>query len=778
MEKDRQRRYETSNGLALDLKRYQSNQPVLARPPSTTYRIQKSWRRNRVGISACMLIVSTIVIALVFSSRSFVLERRARIKSQDLYLVAEQNRTIAESNAHLAQLNLYAADMNLAQVAIKANKIGRAARLIDRHVPAEGETDLRHWEWRYLWQQVQGNELFSLPAFDQDVFNIDHSPDGRYLAIALFDGRILIWDLHRNRKVKELKQASGDVAKCIYSPDGTTLIGFHRVEKEIPRWDARTLEEQSPLVVSDPIKSGHIRQMAFSPDNTYMAAYGIWRDSTTNSSKAMVIVWNGNTGDQLWTADVGPYSWHAGSVCFSADGKHLLIGDANSGLSRYKSLTGELEQKWPAHEGQSISALAVSPNGKILASGSAYSSGIIHLWDIDTGEALATLEGHEAWISWLEFSADGKTMASASADQTARIWDIENLTTQAIFKGHRDEIYTLSLDPKLPRLVTGSKDGVISVWNTQAEEREKQHLSREIAFERFYFSPSGKHLFIPDEMKNIVEHNPRTLEPGKVVPEFGKSSSLVFSPDSKLVFVAKPEPATDIYRLETMAFERTLEGVYPVQYIPDSNFLLTIRPQAREAVIWDVHDWKIIGTYTLPDSIRNNFFSIYNQLAAIEVEAGRVSILRVSLDHELIPLTEFKAHRRLLSGLAFSPNGEFLATTSMTGFGFLWNTDNWTQIMSLRGHSLGIHDVAFSPDSRRVLTTSSGQDAIILWDTTSHQEVMTISANGNLFHNVNLLAEGRTLVATTNTGGAVLYVWRAPTWDQITAEEAERNANE
>jgi len=47
LEKDRTRRYETANGLALDLERHLKHEPVVARPPSTAYRVRKFVRRNR-----------------------------------------------------------------------------------------------------------------------------------------------------------------------------------------------------------------------------------------------------------------------------------------------------------------------------------------------------------------------------------------------------------------------------------------------------------------------------------------------------------------------------------------------------------------------------------------------------------------------------------------------------------------------------------------------------------------------------------------------------------
>ena len=196
---------------------------------------------------------------------------------------------------------------------------------------------------------------------------------------------------------------------------------------------------------------------------------------------------------------------------------------------------------------------------------------------------------------------------------------------------------------------------------------------------------------------------------------------------------------------------------------------------SKEVVVWDALDWKIPESQTEQNSVINIAICPHKQLAALERKGGTVSIMRVSTNFGLIPLIEFKAHRRLLSGMAFSPNGHFFATTSMTSIGFIWDINNWRPVMSLRGHSLGIHDVAFSSDSRRVVTTSSGQDVIILWYTTTHQEVMTISAEGSMFYNINFLLDGHTLVSTTHFNDSpMLHVWRAPSWETINNSETER----
>ena len=77
LEKDRQRRYDTANGLAADLKRYLDNEPVLARPPSAAYKFQKAVRRNKLVYAAGTAVATALIVGLTFSAWQAVRATRA-----------------------------------------------------------------------------------------------------------------------------------------------------------------------------------------------------------------------------------------------------------------------------------------------------------------------------------------------------------------------------------------------------------------------------------------------------------------------------------------------------------------------------------------------------------------------------------------------------------------------------------------------------------------------------------------------------------------------------
>ncbi|PYJ59857.1 MAG: hypothetical protein DME24_11585, partial [Verrucomicrobia bacterium] len=104
-------------------------------------------------------------------------------------------------------------------------------------------------------------------------------------------------------------------------------------------------------------------------------------------------------------------------------GKWLAAGETDGRIRFFDLITQSEKSRFVAHA-EGITALAFSPDGTLVASGSGYADGSVKLWQVPTGEPAGTLLGHNAWIPGLAFAPDGKTLASASSDQTIRLWDV------------------------------------------------------------------------------------------------------------------------------------------------------------------------------------------------------------------------------------------------------------------------------------------------------------------------------------------------------------------
>jgi eukaryotic-like serine/threonine-protein kinase len=145
LEKDRTRRYETANGLAADLTRHLTNEPVLARPPSTAYRFQKAYQRNRTAFAVAALFALVLVSATAFSAWQARIAKAAGKKtSETLALVTaerdakEQARKEAETIAtFLTQVFQSPDPARDGRTITVAEILGKAAQKLDTDLAAQ-----------------------------------------------------------------------------------------------------------------------------------------------------------------------------------------------------------------------------------------------------------------------------------------------------------------------------------------------------------------------------------------------------------------------------------------------------------------------------------------------------------------------------------------------------------------------------------------------------------------------------------------------------------------
>ena len=113
--------------------------------------------------------------------------------------------------------------------------------------------------------------------------------------------------------------------------------------------------------------------------------------------------------------------------------------------------------------GEPLKSVAFSPDGTILAAGGV---GPIELWDAETGEKRAALEGHQALVRSIVFSPRGGLLASASGDATVRLWDVRTGEARAVLEGQSDgQVWSVAFSPDGRTLASAGTDGTITLWD-------------------------------------------------------------------------------------------------------------------------------------------------------------------------------------------------------------------------------------------------------------------------------------------------------------------------
>jgi RNA polymerase sigma factor (sigma-70 family) len=641
-----------------------------------------------------------------------------------------------------------------------------------------------------LWNAATGKLLRSFDYGRQQDGRVKSagvialSPDGKTLAAPDASGRAI--SLREAATGKLLRSCSYETSQShralAFSQDGRTLLSFSSGFRShgFRVWEVATGKEvrHQPLFWKNAQESlkesqrlSDIKSAVFSSDGRTLAAI-LYKVGTRNTS---VDLWEVATGKLLRHLDV---SGHVppGAVAFSPDNRFLAISNTSTimGLQDQKGgavhlwemATGKEVRTWTPDPTETY-ALAFSPDGKLLATGSGF--GPIRLWETATGKELRQCQDYQAHVVALAFSPDSGTLASLSGihDYTARLWEVASGKERVpLTEGHMGPVVSVAFSPDGKSLISGGRDGLVGLWNTETGQ-EQHPLLRAGDFQALaVVSPDGQTVlsvgnsFSPKNYENMNEAvfwGPPTQicvwdgATGQKLRQFegpsGAVQSLALSPDGKILALAFPrrtcllEVATGKMMGGEIASYPGAPGGACAIFSPDGK-TLAVKLYESEG------SHSIVQFQTL--ETRENFGSF--KALGVKTEGGFISSLAYSPDGQTLAVggqdrlppdesssTGIKWTIRLwrlqgdkkgwkeagtlighvdhICGLAFSSDGKSLASASPDGTLRLWEVATGKERRCIVGHRGDVWCLAFAPDGRR-LAAGGSDPTILIWDVT------------------------------------------------------------
>jgi WD40 repeat protein len=140
-----------------------------------------------------------------------------------------------------------------------------------------------------------------------------------------------------------------------------------------------------------------------------------------------------------------------------------------------------------------VTGFAVSPDGSLVA---IHGDKAIEFWAWPEKKLQGRIDAHDADITAMTFSPDGKTLASASADRTIKLWQVDTLKERATLKQHAWTVWALAFAPDGKHLVSGGLDGMLLVWDVVPDQPKLVWAeSRQFPVRAVAFDQDGKHLY-------------------------------------------------------------------------------------------------------------------------------------------------------------------------------------------------------------------------------------------------------------------------------------------
>ena len=238
-------------------------------------------------------------------------------------------------------------------------------------------------------------------------------------------------------------------------------------------------------------------------------------------------------------------------------------------------------------------SIAFSPKGDVLASGSV--ERVVKLWDIRSGDCLATLEGHEYPILALAFSPDGNKLVSGSGDTTLMIWDLENHSRLHHLKGHGFYVVTCDWDPKGYRIVSGSVDAKICEWDANSGEMIQRHSEHRAAVHQVRFTPDGSRLASGSSDNHMIlwDSSGTPMKVEQILQGHNAEvRALSFSEDGKYLASGSSDKTIYLWDTEKLAIHgeaSTMGEIDGIEWYPKTSSFLSA--DGTGAIIrWEVTD--------------------------------------------------------------------------------------------------------------------------------------------------------------------------------------------
>ncbi len=762
LEKDRNRRYETANGFAMDVQRYLADEPVQAGPPSAWYRLRKFARRNRTVLATASVVAASLVAVAVLSvlyadrQRRFAIDK-AEAARKITALAGDLKTSLAGSNRLLAIRNF-----DRGQAAFEKEQVGPGLLwMIEswRSAIAAGDRDWQHAARANLaaWQPHHAR-LKAVLSHEGPVDAAAFSPDGKTVLTGGDDRTARLWDAATGQPIGQPLHHQATVVAVAFSPDGKTILTGSE-DRTARLWDAATGQ---PIGSPFP-HPGEVMAVAYSPDGSTIL---------TSSRDGKARLWDAITHRPIGQTFAPRNA--VGAIAFSPDGKLVLTGSVKEGSARLWDVATSQAIGAPLIQPAAIWAVAYSRDGKTILTGRG--DGTAQRWDLATRKPVGEPVRHRLKIRAVAFSPDGRTILTGSEDKTARLWDAATNQPIGLPLLHQGAVVAGAFSPDGKSFLTASSDNTVRLWDADPGQPFGLIIeNRDTAFSVAY-SPDGMSIFTGLIDGTVRHWDAATgMMIGRIIRHQGVVQAVAISPDGKTLLSGGYDMTARLWDLTTgksVGPALQHEGqVNVVAFSPDGKTIVT-GAEDRTIRLWDALTGKPLGQpIAQSETVDGAAVSPDGKSFATGGSGGSAQVWDLATRS---PRGQPLPHPGCISATAFSPDGKTLLTGCEDGAARLWDVEKRAIRTAPLRHQAWIFGVAYSPDGKTVLTGSRDRTAR-LWDAATGMPLGPLISHPEQVIGVAFGPDGKTFLTGARDGARLFRnvpelpddLERIATWAEI-----------
>lgn len=601
-----------------------------------------------------------------------------------------------------------------------------------------------------LWQANNSDSpLWRIQAHEGSVWDLEYMVQGDRIITAGADGAMVVWDVETQREVQRFQAAENDSLWSIAvdvnpsreGSSGRELVAAGGVLGDIYLWDIAEGE-----LVIDPLPTGNdsVWKVEFSPQGRYLAAGG---------SNGVVSLWEGVDFNSQRTFPHGAEVW---AIAFrpesTQEGVSLFVGGAGDNrIVRYSIADLASSQTFRGH-GDRVLDIEFSSNGASFLSGDA--SGSIILWDTSSSANIRSYAGHTDSVWDIARARRELQFLSASADGSVIRWDIEG--------GAERYPAIAAVNPVTS--VTFSHDGSRIYYGTEDRDIVGKELegSGEIRFGREHVGAINSLALHPDPQKNIM-----LSAGGRFIlvwdAAFGGQRDVPTMEHQDIVRVVKFDPKAGSPYIYSAGSDNHILRWNSETYLPDGVPF----EMRHQATIWDIAVNPVTNQIASASSDRTVIIWDTDTGKPIATEFEGEDGTQID---ESLGVKDY--HNGIVRAVAFSPDGNLLASGGDDRAIILLDMRTDEVIGSFSGHNAPIYSIDFSKDGANIV--SSDEDGLlIIWDLDGNP--LRRYAQRDAVTQVSFHPEGEPEVVSSSLDGTIV-IWRADNLDELVRWTNENRA--